>query len=126
MKDRVLVEAGYNPNMPFKWNATRIQVLPNQRSGPTGPPAAAAGVPLQQQQPPQQQQKPPTSMQVNPTATPNTMAFSNSVAGSQAVNQVGAAAKHHLQQRKDTNFGGGGGRDHHQHSRYDTSYNHLT
>jgi len=26
--DRVLVEASYNPNMPFKWNATRIQVLP--------------------------------------------------------------------------------------------------
>ncbi|GAB6028545.1 Cell division cycle and apoptosis regulator protein 1, variant 2 [Chamberlinius hualienensis] len=28
--DRVLVEASYNPNMPFKWNATRIQVLPHQ------------------------------------------------------------------------------------------------
>ncbi|XP_035205018.1 cell division cycle and apoptosis regulator protein 1-like isoform X2 [Stegodyphus dumicola] len=28
--ERVLVEATYNPNMPFKWNATRIQVLPNQ------------------------------------------------------------------------------------------------
>lgn len=28
--ERVLVEASYNPNMPFKWNATRIQVLPNQ------------------------------------------------------------------------------------------------
>lgn len=25
--DRVLVEAVYNSNMPFKWNATRIQVL---------------------------------------------------------------------------------------------------
>lgn len=24
--DRVLVEASYNANMPFKWNATRIQV----------------------------------------------------------------------------------------------------
>lgn len=40
--DRVLVEASYNPSMPFKWNATRIQVLPmgnsnnnasNQQSG---------------------------------------------------------------------------------------------
>ncbi|KAL5018166.1 hypothetical protein ScPMuIL_003888 [Solemya velum] len=30
MGDRVLVEATYNPNMPFKWNATRIQILPNQ------------------------------------------------------------------------------------------------
>uniref|UniRef100_A0A0A9XIZ5 Cell division cycle and apoptosis regulator protein 1 n=1 Tax=Lygus hesperus TaxID=30085 RepID=A0A0A9XIZ5_LYGHE len=27
--DRVLVEAVYNANMPFKWNATRIQVLSN-------------------------------------------------------------------------------------------------
>lgn len=26
--DRVLVEASFNPTMPFKWNATRIQVLP--------------------------------------------------------------------------------------------------
>ncbi|XP_062852153.1 cell division cycle and apoptosis regulator protein 1 [Trichomycterus rosablanca] len=26
--DRVLVEAIYNPNMPFKWNAQRIQTLP--------------------------------------------------------------------------------------------------
>lgn len=26
--DRVLVEASYNPSMPFKWSATRIQVLP--------------------------------------------------------------------------------------------------
>ena len=28
--DRVLVEAQFNANMPFKWNATRIQVLPSQ------------------------------------------------------------------------------------------------
>ncbi|KAK7493304.1 hypothetical protein BaRGS_00015430 [Batillaria attramentaria] len=27
--DRVLVEASYNPAMPFKWNATRVQVLSN-------------------------------------------------------------------------------------------------
>ena len=36
VNDRVLVEASYNPNMPFKWNATRVQVLPNQSPG--GPP----------------------------------------------------------------------------------------
>merc|ERR1719220_2021395 len=36
VNDRVLVEASYNPNMPFKWNATRVQVLPNQSAG--GPP----------------------------------------------------------------------------------------
>lgn len=28
--DTVLVEASYNPNMPFKWSATRVQVLQNQ------------------------------------------------------------------------------------------------
>ncbi|XP_019756359.1 cell division cycle and apoptosis regulator protein 1 [Dendroctonus ponderosae] len=27
--DRVLVEAAFNPSMPFKWNATRVQVMPN-------------------------------------------------------------------------------------------------
>ena len=51
------MEAAYNPNMPFKWNATRIQVLPNQGGrgpgGPGGPPVSAA------------------AGQVNPTATPN-------------------------------------------------------
>ena len=36
--DRVLVEATYNINMPFKWNATRIQVLPNQVATPAKPP----------------------------------------------------------------------------------------
>lgn len=32
--DRVLVEASFNPNMPFKWNATRLQVLSLQNQGP--------------------------------------------------------------------------------------------
>uniref|UniRef100_A0A8C6KJB7 Cell division cycle and apoptosis regulator protein 1 n=1 Tax=Nothobranchius furzeri TaxID=105023 RepID=A0A8C6KJB7_NOTFU len=38
--DRVLVEAVYNPNLPFKWNAQRIQTLPqlaNQSSQPQAP-----------------------------------------------------------------------------------------
>uniref|UniRef100_A0A8D0BP59 Cell division cycle and apoptosis regulator protein 1 n=1 Tax=Salvator merianae TaxID=96440 RepID=A0A8D0BP59_SALMN len=35
--DRVLVEATYNPNMPFKWNAQRIQTLPNQNQSQTQP-----------------------------------------------------------------------------------------
>lgn len=30
--DRVLVEAAYNQNMPFKWNATRVQVLQSAAS----------------------------------------------------------------------------------------------
>ena len=36
VQDRVLVEASFNPNMPFKWNATRVQVLPNQSVGQQG------------------------------------------------------------------------------------------
>ncbi|KAJ8248542.1 hypothetical protein GJAV_G00243120 [Gymnothorax javanicus] len=32
--DRVLVEAVYNPNMPFKWNAQRIQTLPQLTTQP--------------------------------------------------------------------------------------------
>ncbi|CAG2219799.1 Cell division cycle and apoptosis regulator protein 1 [Mytilus edulis] len=37
--ERVLVEATYNPNMPFKWNATRIQLLPNQQGSNQGKPS---------------------------------------------------------------------------------------
>ncbi|CAH2002188.1 unnamed protein product [Acanthoscelides obtectus] len=33
--DRVLVEASYTPNMHFKWNATRIQVLSVKATSPT-------------------------------------------------------------------------------------------
>ena len=40
--DRVLVEASYNGSMPFKWNATRVQVI--------APPVAQQ---QQQQLPPQ-------------------------------------------------------------------------
>jgi len=29
--ERALVDATYNANMPFKWNATRVQVLPSER-----------------------------------------------------------------------------------------------
>ncbi|TRY60789.1 hypothetical protein DNTS_032221 [Danionella cerebrum] len=36
--DRVLVEAVYNPNMPFKWNAQRIQTLPQLPNQPHQPP----------------------------------------------------------------------------------------
>ncbi len=65
-QDRVLVEAGYNPNMPFKWNATRIQVLPNQRGGGGGGPPQAPSM---------------SQGNLNPTATPNNMAFSNAGGG---------------------------------------------
>ncbi|XP_023931165.1 cell division cycle and apoptosis regulator protein 1-like [Lingula anatina] len=65
--DRVLVEASYNANMPFKWNATRIQVLPTQ----------PGGIQQQQQQLPPPQFQPPVPIQGQQTfkqpsvATPN-------------------------------------------------------
>lgn len=34
--DHVLVEAAYNQNMPFKWNATRVQVLPRANNSSAG------------------------------------------------------------------------------------------
>uniref|UniRef100_A0A8B9LDK9 Cell division cycle and apoptosis regulator protein 1 n=1 Tax=Astyanax mexicanus TaxID=7994 RepID=A0A8B9LDK9_ASTMX len=53
--DRVLVEAVYNPNMPFKWNAQRIQTLPqlpNQASQPPGPNMIKPGPSMLQSLPP--------------------------------------------------------------------------
>lgn len=41
--DRVMVEANYNPSMPFKWNAYRIQMIQDN-------------APQQNRQPAQQQQ----------------------------------------------------------------------
>lgn len=31
--DRVMVEAQYNPAMPFKWNAFRVQLIGNEKTG---------------------------------------------------------------------------------------------
>uniref|UniRef100_A0A672L746 Cell division cycle and apoptosis regulator protein 1 n=1 Tax=Sinocyclocheilus grahami TaxID=75366 RepID=A0A672L746_SINGR len=53
--DRVLVEAVYNPNMPFKWNAQRIQTLPqlpNQTNQPPGPNMMKPGPTMLQSLPP--------------------------------------------------------------------------
>ncbi len=57
----MLVEAAYNANMPFKWNATRIQVLPNQRAGPGGPGSGA----------------PPPTQSLTASTTLNTQVFTN-------------------------------------------------
>ncbi|XP_023244872.1 cell division cycle and apoptosis regulator protein 1 isoform X2 [Copidosoma floridanum] len=47
--DRVLVEASFNPNMPFKWNATRIQVLPMGNTNNTTTTQPAPSTPRQTQ-----------------------------------------------------------------------------
>ena len=75
-QDRVLVEASYNPNMPFKWNATRIQVLPNQRAG-GGPGVPQAGQPPPQTNQPPPQNQPPPGMGNNL----NNLAFGNARGG---------------------------------------------
>ncbi|XP_015117706.1 cell division cycle and apoptosis regulator protein 1 isoform X2 [Diachasma alloeum] len=52
--DRVLVEASFNPSMPFKWNATRIQVLPmtgNSNSSSNSVSTPAPQNPQQNRQP---------------------------------------------------------------------------
>ena len=33
--DRVMVEATFNPNMPFKWNAHRVQLLGDSGPAPS-------------------------------------------------------------------------------------------
>lgn len=96
----MLVEASFNPNMPFKWNATRIQVLPNQRAG--GPPTnvnppQATPVSVQSKQAP----NPPKPGHVNPTATLNNMAFSSA-------HSVGTMS-HQLKPGSMSSGGGGSG-----------------
>jgi hypothetical protein len=41
--DHVLVEAAYNQNMPFKWNATRVQVLPSNSNNQAPSNSGAGG-----------------------------------------------------------------------------------
>ncbi|XP_018342853.1 PREDICTED: cell division cycle and apoptosis regulator protein 1-like [Trachymyrmex septentrionalis] len=71
--DRVLVEASYNPSMPFKWNATRIQVLPMGNNSNNANTQQTNQPNRQQQQ--QQQQPNRTSGTYNavppPTENPN-------------------------------------------------------
>ncbi|XP_058877463.1 cell division cycle and apoptosis regulator protein 1-like isoform X2 [Acipenser ruthenus] len=75
--DRVLVEAAYNPNMPFKWNAQRIQTLPHmspQMNQPQGPPLLKANPAMMQSLPPppsfslQAQAPPPCLLQAQLSA----------------------------------------------------------
>ena len=62
--DRVMVEASYNPSMPFKWNAYRIQLVqqdntmpPMQQKQQVQPPARPQPPPHQHPQPVHQQQQ---------------------------------------------------------------------
>ncbi|KAL0109584.1 hypothetical protein PUN28_014558 [Cardiocondyla obscurior] len=88
--DRVLVEASYNPSMPFKWNATRIQVLPmgnNSNNANT----QQTNQPNRQQQQQQQQQPTRTSGTYNavppPAENPNNRFTTNTTNSNTASNR---------------------------------------
>ena len=86
-QDRVLVEAAYNANMPFKWNATRIQVLPNQNAG-VRPNSGG-----------------PTVTTVTTTSTLNAHAFTNAP----PMSHPPPPRLGQPQARNEAAFGGGGG-----------------
>ena len=97
LQDRVLVEAAYNANMPFKWNATRIQVLPNQnaRQGPNAGPGGQTNASL------------PTSVSsVTTTSTLNAHAFANT-AQPPPVQMSHPPPPRNTQPRNEAAFGGG-------------------
>lgn len=72
MGDRVLVEASYNPSMPFKWSATRIQVLPmGNNSNTTNTQQNNQNTRQQQQQQQQSQQQPQQPQQTRTSGTYN-------------------------------------------------------
>jgi hypothetical protein len=96
------VEAAYNANMPFKWNATRIQVLPNQNAGRPG----SSGMPVS------------AGPSVTTTTTLNAHAFSSAPPANMAhppppprLNQP-PPAQPHQQQRNEAAFGTGNRGDH--------------
>ncbi|XP_032674232.1 cell division cycle and apoptosis regulator protein 1-like isoform X1 [Odontomachus brunneus] len=106
--DRVLVEASYNPSMPFKWIATRIQVLAmgnNSNSANT----QQTNQPNRQQQQQQQQQQPnKTSGTYNavppPTENPNNSRFTTSTTNSNTTsnrNKVGRVRERSPRERRN-------------------------
>ena len=81
------MEAAYNANMPFKWNATRIQVLPNQNAG-VRPNSGG-----------------PTVTTVTTTSTLNAHAFTNAP----PMSHPPPPRLGQPQARNEAAFGGGGG-----------------
>ncbi|KAK2161171.1 hypothetical protein LSH36_120g04031 [Paralvinella palmiformis] len=69
--DRVLVEASYNANMPFKWNAARIQVLPNQSNAPSSQSSFVQSQPTFTQNSVTLTQSPAMTYQMKPTLGSN-------------------------------------------------------
>ncbi|XP_015434424.1 PREDICTED: cell division cycle and apoptosis regulator protein 1 isoform X2 [Dufourea novaeangliae] len=106
--DRVLVEASYNPSMPFKWSATRIQVLPmgNNNTNTQQSNQTTRQQQQQQQQQPQPQQS-RTSGTYNAVPPPTENAnnrFATSAANVNTVsnrNKVGRVRERSPRERKN-------------------------
>ncbi|KAK0097267.1 hypothetical protein PV326_002719 [Microctonus aethiopoides] len=95
--DRVLVEASYNPSMPFKWNATRIQVLPmgnnNNNTGGGGGSSGGGGIQQQSQQLNRQQQTSRQSGTYNAVPPPNDNASNRFVSNNLSNNAASSRNK---------------------------------
>ncbi|XP_076164128.1 cell division cycle and apoptosis regulator protein 1 [Ptiloglossa arizonensis] len=104
--DRVLVEASYNPSMPFKWSATRIQVLPmgNNNSNTNTQQSNQTARQQQQQQQPQQNRTSGTYNAVPPPAENANNRFTTSATSANTVsnrNKVGRVRERSPRERKN-------------------------
>ncbi|KOX75232.1 Cell division cycle and apoptosis regulator protein 1 [Melipona quadrifasciata] len=104
--DRVLVEASYNPSMPFKWSATRIQVLPmgNNNSNTNTQQNNQATRQQQQQSQPQQNRTSGTYNAVPPPAENANNRFTTSATNANTAsnrNKVGRVRERSPRERKN-------------------------
>ncbi|CAK9814724.1 Cell division cycle and apoptosis regulator protein 1 [Anthophora quadrimaculata] len=103
--DRVLVEASYNPSMPFKWSATRIQVLPMGNNNNNNAQQSNQTTRQQQQQPqPQQNRASGTYNAVPPPAENANNRFTTSATSANTTsnrNKVGRVRERSPRERKN-------------------------
>ncbi|CAK9821569.1 Cell division cycle and apoptosis regulator protein 1 [Anthophora retusa] len=103
--DRVLVEASYNPSMPFKWSATRIQVLPMGNNNNNNAQQSNQTTRQQQQQPqPQQSRASGTYNAVPPPAENANNRFTTSATSANTTsnrNKVGRVRERSPRERKN-------------------------
>ncbi|KAK1120726.1 hypothetical protein K0M31_010930 [Melipona bicolor] len=104
--DRVLVEASYNPSMPFKWSATRIQVLPmgNNNNNTNTQQNNQATRQQQQQSQPQQNRTSGTYNAVPPPAENANNRFTTSATNANTAsnrNKVGRVRERSPRERKN-------------------------
>ncbi|XP_012149485.2 cell division cycle and apoptosis regulator protein 1 [Megachile rotundata] len=104
--DRVLVEASYNPSMPFKWSATRIQVLPmgNNNNNTNTQQSNQTNRQQQQQQQPQQSRTSGTYNAVPPPTENASNRFTSSATSANTAsnrNKIGRVRERSPRERKN-------------------------